>query len=229
MQASQTAILLIEDDRALAADLAAAMAQRGWSVTTALDLEAARSAMRLDGFALILLDLALPDGNGLDFLARLRVEHAGEHPPVIVISARDDLPTRLAGLGGGADDYLIKPFQIDELDARMRIALRRSGTSRANPLLIENLAIDVAARIVTVDGEPAGFTARETLLLDLLVREFGAVVARRAVIEAVFGERAATDAAIEVLVHRLRRRLVESRARVVLHTVKGIGYMLARP
>lgn len=228
MQAAPNAILLIEDDRALAADLAEAMRRRGWSITTALSLEAARAAMRREGFALILLDLALPDGNGMDLLAGLRGEHAGEHPPVIVISARDDLPTRLAGLGGGADDYLVKPFQIDELDARMRVVLRRAGASQTNRLLVENLAIDAAARIVTVDGEPAGFTAREAVLLVLLVRGFGTVIARRTVADAVFPEKAATDAAIEVLVHRLRRRLVESGARVALHTVKGIGYMLAR-
>lgn len=228
MAAETVRLLLVEDDRGLAADLSQALERRGWTVTCALDLAAARAALGREGVGLILLDLTLPDGNGMALLRELRTDDAGPAPPVIVITAQDDLATRVAGLGSGADDYVTKPVPIEELDARIRAVLRRSASAATNRMLIENLALDAAAGIVTVDGAPAGFTPREAALLILLARHLGTVVARNAVIDAVFVDKAPSVAALEVLVHRLRRRLDEAGARVALHTIKGIGYMLAR-
>ncbi|MBL8699791.1 MAG: response regulator transcription factor [Alphaproteobacteria bacterium] len=228
MQSATNKLLLVEDDRALAADLSEALSRRGWSVTGALGLAAARSALGREGFDLVLLDLSLPDGNGMELLAGLRTERAGTTPPVIVITAQDDLVSRVTGLGSGADDYLTKPFPVEELDARIRAVLRRAAGAGGQRLLIENVAIDAAAGIVTIDGEPAGFTPREAMLLALLARHLGTVVARTAVVDAVFAEKPATTAALEVLVHRLRRRLADAHARVALHTIKGIGYLLVR-
>ncbi len=177
-------------------------------------------------FDIVLLDLSLPDGSGFDLLASLRESHPPPGVPVIVISAQADLAARLAGFDKGADDYLTKPFSFAELEARINAVRRRVQFSSNARLTIADVDIDPASAIVTVRGAPAGFTPREAALLALLVRNAGRVVARNVVAETITEATLPSDNAIEVLMHRVRRRLSDAGAGVSVHTIKGIGYLL---
>ncbi|WP_184035889.1 response regulator [Sphingomonas endophytica] len=219
-------ILLIEDDRALADALAAALLQRGLTLDHAASLDEAEAYMAAVDHAALLLDLGLPDGDGLAWLRRRRA--AGETRPVLVLTARGSVEARVRGLHDGADDYIVKPFDADELHARLLAVLRRQGGYLGVSLTCARLTFDVETRMVRVGDEVLTLSTRETELLELLLRRAGNVVPKRVVEDQLFG--AGSDQgsrnAVEVYVHRLRKRLDEAGTGARIETVRGVGYLL---
>lgn len=219
-------ILLIEDNRALAEALAAALLQRGLTLDHAASLDEAEAYMAAVDHAALLLDLGLPDGDGLAWLRRRRA--AGETRPVLVLTARGSVEARVRGLHDGADDYLVKPFDADELHARLLAVLRRQGGYLGVSLTCARLTFDVETRTVRVGDTLLSLSTRETELLELLLRRAGNVVPKRVVEDQLFG--AGSDQgsrnAVEVYVHRLRKRLDEAGTGARIETVRGVGYLL---
>ncbi|MDR3440116.1 response regulator transcription factor [Telmatospirillum sp.] len=219
-------LLLIEDNDRLAGFIAAGLGKAGFAVdqvATAADGEAALRSMR---YEVVILDLGLPDADGLTVLAALRGR--GDSTSVIVLTARDGVGDRVAGLNQGADDYLLKPFAMEELIARVRVQLRRPGGNLGLCLTQGNLLFDTVARQTRVAGQPLVLTRRELDALEVLMRRAGRVVSKVAIEEAIyaFGEELESNA-IEVLIHRLRKRLQSAGADVVIQTLRGVGYLLA--
>jgi two-component system, OmpR family, response regulator QseB len=217
-------ILIVEDDPAIGEGLAATLGTAGYAVDVCTTLARARAAVAAEAFDLVLLDLGLPDGDGLDWLAELR--RAQRRQPVLITTARSALADRVGGLDGGADDYLVKPFEPDELLARIRVALRRSE-GRASPMLVHGeLVVDPAAHTVFRGGVPVPLRAREFALLMVLLRGTGRVLTRQQLEEALYGfDEALESNALEVHIHHLRRKLGEG----LVTTVRGVGYFVPRP
>ncbi|MEP2827903.1 response regulator transcription factor [Parvibaculum sp.] len=219
-------VLIIEDNRRLAALVAKGCEAAGFAVDICHDLDEGRSALATARYDLAILDLGLPDGDGLGLLASLRRQ--GSELPVIVLTARDALEARVEGLNAGADDYLLKPFAMEELVARIRALLRRPGQALGRKLTAGNVEFDTVAREVAVGGVATVFSRRETDLLEILLRRQGRVVPKDAIEESLyaFGDDVSSNT-IEVAVHRLRKRLEETGADIQVHTLRGIGYVLS--
>lgn len=217
-------VLIVEDDAGIANGLAATLKAAGYAVDVCGTLGQASAALQVEAFDLVLLDLNLPDGDGIDWLRRLRA--SGQPMPVLIMTARDALPDRVAGLDQGADDYIVKPFEPEELLARMRVALRRSE-GRASPVLHHgDLEVDPAGRTVRRAGQPVTLRAKEFALLMVLLRASGQVVTRQRLEEALYGfDDALESNALEVHMHHLRRKLGEG----LVKTVRGVGYYVPRP
>jgi DNA-binding response OmpR family regulator len=219
-------ILLVEDDPGLAREIVRGLERDGWGVDHVACLADAFEAVVLKAFRAILLDRRLPDGDGI---ALVPAAKARPSPPAIIfLTARDEIEDRVAGLDAGADDYLVKPFALGELLARLRAACRRpsAGTAPA-PVEVGLLAFDLANREVRVAGRPLSLARRELALLELLVRRAGRVVQRTHLESELYGFDAEVSAnALETQVSRLRRRLQEAGAGVDLRTVRGVGYLL---
>lgn len=219
-------VLIIEDNRRLAALIAKGCEAAGFAADTCNDLEEARAALATARYDIAVLDLGLPDGNGLDLLSSLR--RKGSELPVLVLTARDALESRVEGLNAGADDYLLKPFAMEELVARLRALLRRPGQALGRKLTAGNVEFDTVAREVSVGGVPTVFSRRETDLLEILLRRQGRVVPKDAIEESLyaFGDDVSSNT-IEVAIHRLRKRMADAGADIEVHTLRGIGYMLS--
>lgn len=217
-------VLIVEDDAGIATGLAATLRGSGYAVDVTATLALASAALRVEPFDLVLLDLSLPDGDGLDWLRQVR--RSGSVMPVLIMTARDALPDRVAGLDEGADDYVVKPFEPEELLARMRVALRRSE-GRASPLLRHgDLLVDPAAHTVVRNGEPVTLRAKEFALLLALLRGSGQVLSRQRLEQALYGFDEALDSnALEVHMHHLRRKLGDG----LVKTVRGVGYFVPVP
>lgn len=217
-------ILIVEDDAGIASGLAATLKGAGYAVDICNSLACASAALRTEAFDMALLDLGLPDGDGIDWLRRLRQE--GRTLPVLIMTARDALTDRVSGLDEGADDYLVKPFAPEELLARMRVALRRSE-GRASPLLLHgDLVVNPAAHTVHRAGTLVPLRAKEFALLLALLRASGKVLSRQRLEEALYGfDDALESNALEVHIHHLRRKLGSN----LLQTVRGVGYFVPRP
>jgi len=217
-------VLIVEDDAGIASGLAATLKSSGYAVDVTPTLALATAALRVEPFDLVLLDLGLPDGDGLDWLRAVR--QSGQVMPVLIMTARDSLPDRVAGLDEGADDYVVKPFEPEELLARMRVALRRSE-GRASPLLHHGeLMVDPAAHTVTRNGEPVVLRAKEFALLLALLRGSGQVLSRQRLEQALYGFDEVLDSnALEVHMHHLRRKLGDDWVK----TVRGVGYFVPVP
>ena len=219
-------ILLIEDHSVLAEAIGDALRRAGFTVDHAATAIDAREMAQIADYALILLDLGLPDGDGLQLLPVLRQEG---QVPVLVLTARDQLQDRLAGLDGGADDYVVKPVEMPELVARCRAILRRPGDRSATTLRIGPLELDTAARSVHVDGRTVALGRREVTVLEHLMRAAGRVAARSALEEAVYGfDDEVGPNALEASVSRLRRALDAAGSTTPIVTVRGSGWMLPR-
>ena len=224
-------ILVVEDDKGIAAGLRTNLQQRGYAVDVCGTLDSAWAALRSEVFDLVLLDLGLPDGDGGHPLQRLRQSQAAKDglpdalTPVLIMTARDQVADRISGLNLGADDYLVKPFDLDELEARMRALLRRSA-GRAHPLLVHgDLVIDPAAHTVLRNGQAIEVTPREFALLLLLLDSRGRVLSRQQLEARLYNWQDAVGSnAVEVHVHHLRRKLGES----LIQTVRGVGYFIPR-
>lgn len=218
-------LLLVEDNRRLGALIVEGLVREGFAVDWRTSLEAALEARALATYDVILLDLGLPDGDGLDLLRRVRRE--GDSTPILVLTARGELGDRVTGLDLGADDYLVKPFEVAEVAARCRALLRRPGACLSVVLRHGNVALDTSTRAVTVAGAPVPASPREAALLEQLLRRAGQVVRRASLEDHLYAMDAeVTPNALEVAVSRLRKRLTAAGADVVLRTVHGVGYAL---
>jgi DNA-binding response OmpR family regulator len=218
-------ILLVEDDPMIGKTLLAALQQDGYAVDWVKDGQAGRLALDTaeGAYALVLLDLGLPKKSGLELLGEVR--RAGNKVRVLVLTARDAVTDRVAGLDAGADDYLVKPFSLDELAARMRALLRRDVARGDNVLRNGVLALDPAARTVTRNGVPVDLSNREFALLAALLERPGTALSRPQLEERLYGWGDEVESnAIEVHVHNLRKKLgVEA-----IRTIRGVGYVIAR-
>jgi len=216
-------VLVVEDDRLLGDALRVGLAQAGFQVEWVRDGEAASAVLASDRFAAVVLDLGLPKLSGLALLERLRARK--DAVPVLILTARDAVPDRIAGLDAGADDYLVKPVDLGELAARLRALIRR-GAGRAAPLLtVGPLAIDPAAHAVRFRNRPVELSAREVALLHELANAAGRVLSKEQLVERLYGWGEEIESnAIEVHVHHLRRKL----ARDAIVTVRGVGYLVPK-
>lgn len=216
-------ILLVEDDKLLGDGVQAGLGQSGFNVDWVRDGIAAELALKTGEYAGVVLDLGLPRLSGLELLARLR--RGGDKVPVLILTARDRVEDRIKGLDAGADDYLVKPFELDELAARLRALVRRSRGVAAPKLRVGEIQLDPAARCVSFRGRPVELSAREFVLLHELMLNAGRVLSREQLAQKLYswGEEIESNA-IEVHVHHLRRKLAPE----LLRTVRGVGYMLPR-
>jgi two-component system OmpR family response regulator len=219
-------ILLVEDDPALAREIVRALERERWPIDHVASLGEAFEAVIQFPYRAILLDRRLPDGDGIGLIPAAKSRPSP--PSIIFLTARDDLADRVEGLDAGADDYLVKPFALQELLARLRAACRRPGhVARAAPVEIARLSYDPGTREVRARGRPIVVPRRELALLELLLRRAGAVVQRGHLESELYGLEVEVSAnALEALVSRLRRRLEEEGTGVELRTVRGVGYML---
>lgn len=219
-------ILLVEDDPALAHEIVCALERNQWLIDHVASLGEAFEAVIQYPYRVILLDRRLPDGDGIGLIPAAKSRAAPAS--IIFLTARDDLADRVEGLDAGADDYLVKPFALAELLARLRAACRRSSQACiAEPIEVARLSYDAQTREVRAGGRAIVLPRRELALLELLVRRAGRVVQRAHLESELYGLDVEVSAnALEALVSRLRRRLEEENAGVELRTVRGVGYML---
>jgi len=214
-------LLLVEDDPMIGASVQRGLKQEGYTVDWVRDGAAAELAVADGVHELILLDLGLPRKSGLELLAALR--RKGVATPVLVITARDSVADRVKGLDAGADDYLVKPFDLDELSARVRALLRRQGGRAAPVIEAGPLSLDPATHAVTLDGLPVALSRREFALLHALMKQPGVPLSRAQLEESLYGwDEEIESNAVEVYIHSLRRKLGAERIR----NVRGVGYMV---
>lgn len=217
-------ILLVEDEVELATALRGALSRRGFVVDWVPNLEQAREALRDPGLRVVLLDRRLPDGDGVTLLPLVRA--LPDPPATIMLTARGETAERVEGLDSGADDYLVKPFELDELLARLRVVTRRRDGAAVEILVLGALTFDAVHREARVGGQPLALPRRELALLDMLLRRAGRVVLREAIEAAIFGfDDAPVSNTLDSHVSRLRRRLADARAGVTIHALRGVGYM----
>jgi len=217
-------ILVIEDQKNLLRSITRTLRESGFEAEPAETIAAANElkSSRID---LILLDLMLPDGSGLDWLSGLRA--AGDHTPVLVLTARDTIEDRVSGLDGGADDYLVKPFALDELLARIRALLRREALTSRTVLTLGDLTINLASRTANRGTKPISLQNRQLELLAYLISHENQVVTREMIARDVWKESTATwTNVIEVQINQLRKKLEQPGLPIILHTVRGQGYLL---
>jgi two-component system OmpR family response regulator len=214
-------LLLLEDDQMLGEAIKDHLAAHGHATDWTSRIEDAEAAQLATGYDVMLLDLSLPDGHGLDLLKRLR--RRGDTTPVIIATAMDQLSMRIAGLNAGADDYLVKPFDLDELLARVA-AVGRRYTGNPNPLIVVGpLELDLPNKVATMNGRVMEFTAREWAILERLARQPGMLVTRPQIEDALygFGDEIGSNA-VEVHISRLRKKLDSP----LIHNSRGLGYRL---
>ncbi len=216
-------ILLAEDDALLGDGLRAGLRQQGFQVDWVRDGEAAERELRAEPYAAAVLDLGLPRRDGMDVLAAVR--RAGVKLPVLVLTARDAVPDRIRGLDAGADDYVVKPVDLDELAARLRALVRRAHGQPQECLAAQGVTLDPAARVVQRAGACVALSAREFDLLHALMLQAGRVLSREQLEQQVYGWGQEVDSnAVEVHVHHLRRKLGPG----LVQTVRGVGYRVPR-
>ena len=218
-------LLLIEDNERFAALLKQGLQAVGFAVDVLATAKEADAALETGRWDIVILDRGLPDADGLDVLTEMRGR--SDTTPVLILTARGSLKDRVTGLQSGADDYLVKPFALEELVARLQALLRRPGNLLGLALRLGNLTLDTVARQVFVDERPIAFSAREIAVLEHLLRRSGRVVTKTLLESSLYGPAQEVGSnAVEVHVHRLRRHLVETGASVQVHTVRGVGYMI---
>ncbi|MBN8886893.1 MAG: response regulator transcription factor [Rudaea sp.] len=218
-------ILLIEDEPQMVVALKAAFSRHHILLDDVATLAQAQSVMHDDVYDAMLLDRTLPDGDGMKLLRQLR--ESGSSLPVIVLTAKGQVPDRIDGLETGADDYISKPFVFDELLARLRAVLRRPTVLRDSVIAVGNLCFDLAVADARVGDCSLELPRREMLVLECLVRRAGRMVPRRVLMEAVFGfDDDVQSNALDSHISRLRRKLGDLQAGVVINVVRGVGYLL---
>lgn len=214
-------VLLIEDDHVLGAAIRDHVLSTGHAVDWMQRIDDARLALAGVPYELVLLDLNLPDGRGLDLLKDLR--SAGNAVPVIITTAQDQVAIRIEGLNSGADDYLVKPFDLAEMGARIAAVARRYGGNPATEIVSAGVTIDLSRRIASVDGKKAGLTAREWAVLERLLARRGGIVTKSEIEDSLYAFGAEVESnAVEVYVSRLRKKL----GRDVVQTIRGLGYQV---
>lgn len=213
-------LLLVEDDELLGDAVKTGLTQFGYVVDWLKDGEAARAAVRSESFELIILDLGLPKLSGLGFLQSIRND--GNATPVIILTARESIEDRVKGLDSGADDYLIKPFDLNELSARVRALARRSAGRAESQLHYRNITLDAAAHCVYIDDVMVNVPRREFALLQKLLENCGQVLSREQLMQSIYGWSEDVDSnALEVHIHNLRKKLNAN----FIRTIRGVGYM----
>src|SRR6201993_418741 len=218
-------LLVVEDNEQLADLLSKGLQAAGYEADVLGSIEDARAVLQTTFYAALILDLGLPDGDGLALLRELR--HRNNPIPVLVLTARGGLHDRVQGLRSGADDYLVKPFALEELVARLEAQLRRPGQLLGSSLRIANLEFNTQSRQASIDDQPQVLSARETAVLELLMRSKGRVVSKKQVEDHIYGHSGDVGSnAIEVYVHRLRKQLSDRGAKVQVHTIRGVGYLI---
>lgn len=218
-------LLIIEDNRRMAELVADGLGRRGFVCDRAHCLQQADDAMGSASYDAIVLDLGLPDGDGVEWLASGRRHR--QTPPAIILTARGALGDRIAGLDAGADDYVVKPVELDELAARIRALLRRPGARMQPVIEVGALSFDTGSRSAAAAGHNIDLSRREADLLELLLRRAGTVVPREAIENTLYGfNDPVTPNAVEAVISRLRRKLEDAGAGGALHTIRGVGYML---
>lgn len=217
-------ILLVEDTEDVADPVVAAFSRRGHAVDHAPTREAAEDALAVQEYDLVILDLMLPDGSGTEVLRGLR--DARRTTPVLVLTARLDVDDRVDALDSGADDYLMKPFDLRELEARARALIRRQGEERRGTIEYGDITLDAAGRTATIGGAPLNLTRREFGLLEILLANRGRVMPKERLFEKLFSfdETDVGINAVELYIARLRRKLTASS--VSIRTLRGLGYQL---
>ncbi len=216
-------LLIVEDNRELASWLGKALRQAQYVVDIAYDGEDAEHMLKVAAYAVVILDLSLPKMDGLTLLKRLR--QSGNKVPVIILTANASLDGRVAGLDSGADDYLAKPFEIAELEARIRAAVRRGHDRAAPEIAVGDLVFDGGTRQFFLAGESLALTPREHAVLEHLIMKAGTTVTKATLSESVFGfDDLADTSAIEIYVHRVRKKLEGSTVQIA--TLRGLGYLL---
>lgn len=217
-------LLLAEDDRDLAHWLSKALTQLGFVVDCVAEGQAADHLLQNENYTLVVLDIAMPRMDGLTVLQRLRAR--GQGIPVLLLSAYSEVADRVQGLNAGADDYLAKPFELDELDARLRALLRRSAGQTQSRQQLGQLTYDASGYFLLY-GQPLNLTPREQALLTALMYRRERPVSKRFLFEQVFNlDTSASQESIELYVHRLRKKLTNSDVRI--STLRGLGYILER-
>ena len=216
-------ILLVEDDPELGDGLTVGLRQAGFAVDWLRDGHATDLALRDESFDLVVLDLGLPRLSGMEVLKRAR--DRGQSLPILILTARDATGDKVSGLDAGADDYLVKPIDLDELSARIRALTRRSA-GRAAPLLVHGeLAIDLAAHRVTLAGQAVELSGREFSLLHMLLENAGRVLTRSQLEQSLYGWHDEPDSnALEVHIHHLRKKLGSE----LIRTLRGVGYTIPK-
>jgi DNA-binding response OmpR family regulator len=218
-------LLVVEDEARIAELLGAALTRAGFAVDAVRGCEAARAAFAVTTYDAAILDLGLPDGDGLSLLQKLRSE--GNQTPILVLTARDAVEDRVSGLDTGADDYLIKPFAMTELVARTKALLRRPGGALGTVLVAGNISFDTIGRDVRVGSISVLLTRREAAILEHLMRRLGRVVPKTLLEERLYGVDDELESnAIPVHIHHLRRKLLDAAGTAEIHTVRGRGYVL---
>lgn len=218
-------LLMIEDELDMASALTDALARHGIVIDHVTSLGDAREAVNLHPYDAILLDRQLPDGEGLKLIPELRT--AGIDFPIIVLTAHNDHEGRIRGLDLGADDYIGKPFVVEELMARLRAVLRRPPRLSTDVIAVGRLSFDVAHMEPLLDDKPLALPRRELLVLAALIKRVGRTVTRDALANAVYNFDAEIQSnTLDAHVSRLRRKLAETNSGVTIHTIRGIGYLL---
>ena len=213
-------LLLVEDDESLGDAVKTGLTQFGYIVDWLKDGEAARGALKTEAFELIILDLGLPKLSGINLLQSIR--HDGNATPVIILTARESVESRVKGLDCGADDYIIKPFDLNELSARIRALIRRSQGRADTVLQYRNVTLDPAAHSVMVDDVIINVPRREFSLLQKLLENSGHVLSREQLMQSIYGWDEDVDSnALEVHIHNLRKKLNAN----FIRTIRGVGYM----
>lgn len=218
-------LLVIEDEARIAEILRSALSRAGFAADAVRLCSDARAALATNPYDAVILDLGLPDGDGLGLLKDMRAR--SNALPVLVLTARDAVEHRVAGLDAGADDYLIKPFATSEVVARIKALLRRPGGALGTVLSSGNIAFDTVGRDVRIGDRVLALPRRESAILEHLMRRAGRVVPKTVLEEKLYGiDDELGSNAIPVHVHHLRRKLIDSGATVEIHTVRGVGYLL---
>ena len=218
-------LLVVEDEPRMAQILQSALESADFTVDSVGTGDDAQEALALVPYDAAVLDLGLPDGDGMLLLRALR--RGGNSIPVLILTARDAVEDRVGGLDAGADDYLVKPFALVEVIARLKALLRRPGGALGATLAAGNVIFDTIGRDVRVNGRPIPMPRRESTILEHLMRRLGRVVPKTVLEEKLYGYGEELESnAIPVHVHHLRRKLTDAGANAEIHTVRGIGYLL---
>jgi DNA-binding response OmpR family regulator len=218
-------LLVIEDEDRLSGILRSKLGDAGFAVDIAGSAGDAEAALELINYDAAVLDLGLPDGDGLSVLASVR--RLGKTLPILILTARDAVEDRVAGLDAGADDYLTKPFAMTELIARIKALLRRPGGVLGITLDAGNASLDTIGRELTIAGSPIHLSRRELAILEQMMRRFGRIVPKAVLEEKLYGiDEEPESNPIPVHVHHLRRQLQAANASMAIHTIRGVGYIL---
>jgi len=217
-------ILIVEDDPEISAFVREGLDEAGYFTTVCRDGERALRLASNGTFSLVLLDIMIPSMDGLTVCRKMR--ETGVNTPVLMLTARDAVPERVGGLEAGADDYLVKPFDFDELLARVRALLRREHTRKQSQVQVDDLVVDTTSRTVHRGGREIPLTGREYALLEALATHAGQILSRQAILERVWLDDQSVSNTVDVFIKNLRKKIDDGSVKKLIHTVYGMGYVL---